>query len=157
MTSLTRNPTNLRQNCWIGRTLSSRPVVTQTNIAQRYPKVLKNFIGRCKTPPEPPVLKRYHEFFPHHSRRNSSPHQNLFRITQIYIEMNLFQRYLSLWFFCCIISGIALGHELPLKFELLSRIELAKVNLPSAALIWLMVTLMLLKIDFTALTGVGNH
>ena len=71
--------------------------------------------------------------------------------------MNLFERYLSLWVFCCIISGIALGHEFPQQIELLSRIELAKVNLPVAALIWLMIIPMLLKIDFTALRGIRNH
>ncbi len=35
--------------------------------------------------------------------------------------------------------------------------EIAKVNLPVAVLIWLMIIPMLLKIDFAALAGVKQH
>jgi ACR3 family arsenite transporter len=71
--------------------------------------------------------------------------------------MGLFERYLTLWVFLCIVVGIALGHWLPAPFQYLGQLEIAKVNLPVAVLIWLMVIPMLLKIDFGALAEVGQH
>ena len=57
----------------------------------------------------------------------------------------------------CIVVGIALGHFLPGEFHAIGAMEIAKVNLPVAVLIWLMVIPMLLKIDFAALGEVGRH
>ena len=71
--------------------------------------------------------------------------------------MSTFERYLTLWVALCIVVGIALGHVLPGAFQAISAAEIAKVNLPVAALIWLMVIPMLLKIDFAALGEVGRH
>lgn len=71
--------------------------------------------------------------------------------------MGAFERYLSLWVFLCIIAGIALGHFLPVTFQLIGGMEIARVNLPVALLIWLMIIPMLLKIDFTALHHVKEH
>ncbi len=71
--------------------------------------------------------------------------------------MNNFERYLSLWVLLCIVVGIALGHWFPAPFQALAAAELARVNLPVAALIWLMIVPMLLKIDFAALGQVGQH
>ncbi len=71
--------------------------------------------------------------------------------------MGLFARYLSLWVFLCIIAGIALGHFLPMLFQSLGEMEIAKVNIPVAILIWLMIIPMLLKVDFSALHRVREH
>ncbi|SES65887.1 ACR3 family arsenite efflux transporter [Oceanicella actignis] len=71
--------------------------------------------------------------------------------------MSIFERYLSLWVALCIVAGIALGRAFPGVFELIGAMEVAKVNLPVAVLIWLMIIPMLLKIDFAALRGVGRH
>ncbi|MCJ8144024.1 ACR3 family arsenite efflux transporter [Ancylobacter sp. A5.8] len=71
--------------------------------------------------------------------------------------MNSFERYLTLWVALCIVVGIALGHVLPGAFQAIGAIEVAKVNLPVAVLIWLMVIPMLLRIDFAALGEVGRH
>jgi ACR3 family arsenite transporter len=71
--------------------------------------------------------------------------------------MNLFERYLSIWVFMCIIAGITLGHWLPGVFQSLGALELANVNLPVAVLVWLMILPMLLKIDFRALHEVRKH
>ena len=71
--------------------------------------------------------------------------------------MNLFERYLTVWVFLCILVGIALGHMFPGVFQLIGAAEVAKVNLPVAVLIWLMVIPMLLKIDFRALRQVKDH
>jgi ACR3 family arsenite transporter len=71
--------------------------------------------------------------------------------------MNLFERYLSIWVFLCIVVGIALGHWFPGVFQSLGALEVAKVNLPVAVLVWLMILPMLLKIDFHALHEVRKH
>ncbi|MGB8277282.1 MAG: arsenical-resistance protein, partial [Methylovirgula sp.] len=50
--------------------------------------------------------------------------------------MSLFERYLTLWVALCIVAGIALGHVVPGVFHAIGAAEVAKVNLPVAALIW---------------------
>ena len=71
--------------------------------------------------------------------------------------MSTFERYLTLWVGLCIIAGIALGHFFPALFHLIGSAEIAKVNLPVAVLIWLMIIPMLVKIDFAALAQVKEH
>ncbi len=71
--------------------------------------------------------------------------------------MSTCERYLTLSVALCIVAGIALGHVMPGAFQAIGAAEIAKVNLPVAALIWLMVIPMLLKIDFAALGEVGRH
>ena len=71
--------------------------------------------------------------------------------------MNLFERYLTLWVALCIVAGITLGHLLPGVFQTIGAAEVAKVNLPVAVMIWLMITPMLVKIDFAALSRVTEH
>ena len=71
--------------------------------------------------------------------------------------MSVFERYLTLWVALCIIIGIALGHLFPAAFQMVGAAEVAKVNIPVAILIWLMIIPMLLKIDFSAMRQVGQH
>ncbi len=71
--------------------------------------------------------------------------------------MSIFERYLTLWVFVCIVVGIALGHVAPGVFQTIGAAEIAKVNLPVAVLVWLMIIPMLLKIDFAALSRVRDH
>lgn len=71
--------------------------------------------------------------------------------------MSTFERYLTLWVALCMIAGVALGFAMPEVFHFIGAAEIAKVNLPVAVLIWLMVIPMLLKIDFAALGQVGRH
>lgn len=71
--------------------------------------------------------------------------------------MSVFERYLTFWVFLCIIVGIALGHMMPAAFHAIGAAEIAKVNIPVAVLIWLMVIPMLLKIDFGSLSKVGRY
>jgi len=72
-------------------------------------------------------------------------------------RMGLFERYLTLWVALCIVVGTGLGHFMPNAFAALGGMEVAKVNLPVAALIWLMIIPMLLKVDFGAMREVGRH
>ena len=71
--------------------------------------------------------------------------------------MSTFERYLSLWVGLCIVLGIALGHFFPGVFQAIGAAEIARVNLPVAVLIWLMIIPMLVKIDFAALSEVKEH
>jgi ACR3 family arsenite transporter len=72
-------------------------------------------------------------------------------------DMGVFERYLTLWVALCIVAGIVLGQLFPATFRWLGRIELARINLPVAFLIWLMIIPMLLKIDLAALKGVTRY
>jgi ACR3 family arsenite transporter len=71
--------------------------------------------------------------------------------------MSTFERFLTLWVALCIVAGVALGHFLPHVFHIIGSAEIAKVNLPVAVLIWLMIIPMLVKIDFGALGRVKEH
>jgi ACR3 family arsenite transporter len=71
--------------------------------------------------------------------------------------MSTFERYLTLWVALCIVVGIALGTLMPGVFHAIGSAEIAKVNLPVAALVWLMIIPMLIKIDFAALGTVREH
>jgi ACR3 family arsenite transporter len=71
--------------------------------------------------------------------------------------LGTFERFLTLWVFLCIATGISLGHLFPSAFQAIGRMEIARVNLPVAGLIWLMIIPMLLKVDFGALHEVRRH
>ena len=71
--------------------------------------------------------------------------------------MSRFERYLTLWVAACIVVGVGLGHLLPGLFHAIGAVEVARVNLPVAGLVWLMIIPMLMKIDPAALAGVRQH
>ena len=71
--------------------------------------------------------------------------------------MSIFERYLTVWVFLCIVTGIALGQMLPGVFQAIGRLEVAQVNLPVGLLIWVMIIPMLVKVDFGALHEVRRH
>ncbi len=71
--------------------------------------------------------------------------------------MNIFERYLTLWVFLCIVIGVVLGQAIPAPFHYLGNLEVARVNLPVGFLIWVMIVPMLLRIDFNALHEVKRH
>ena len=71
--------------------------------------------------------------------------------------MSIFERYLTVWVALCIILGTWLGHAFPAQFHALADLEIARVNLPVAVLVWLMIIPMLTRIDFGALHQVREH
>jgi ACR3 family arsenite transporter len=71
--------------------------------------------------------------------------------------MSRFERFLTLWVALCIVVGIGLGQLFPAVFHAIGAAEIAKVNLPVAGLIWLMIIPMLMKVDFGAMRQVGHH
>lgn len=72
-------------------------------------------------------------------------------------SLSVFERYLTIWVFLCILSGIALGRYLPGVFQAIGRLQVAQVNLPVGLLIWVMIIPMLVKVDFRALHEVRQH
>ncbi len=52
-------------------------------------------------------------------------------------NMGFFERYLTAWVFLCIVAGIALGHFFNDAFQVIGALEVARVNLPVAVLVWL--------------------
>ena len=72
-------------------------------------------------------------------------------------RMGRFERYLTWWVLSCIVVGTAMGYFMPDAFARIADMEIAKVNLPVAVLIWLMIIPMLLKIDYGAMREVGQH
>ncbi len=71
--------------------------------------------------------------------------------------MNLFERYLTVWVFLCIVVGVALGQMFPQLFHFIGTLEVARVNLPVGLLIWVMIIPMLVRVDFGALGEVRKH
>lgn len=71
--------------------------------------------------------------------------------------MSVFERYLTVWVFLCILAGIALGQFFPQVFQAIGSMEIAQVNLPVGLLIWVMIIPMLVKVDFGALHEVRKH
>ena len=71
--------------------------------------------------------------------------------------MSVFERFLTVWVFLCIVAGIAAGQMAPAAFQAIGRLEIARVNLPVGLLIWVMIIPMLVKVDFGALHRVKEH
>ena len=74
-----------------------------------------------------------------------------------FAPMTVFERYLTVWVFLCIILGIALGQFFPGLFQAVGAMEVAQVNLPVGLLIWVMIIPMLVKVDFGALHDLRHH
>lgn len=71
-------------------------------------------------------------------------------------SIGLFDKYLTIWVALCIVVGIVIGHFAGNSISLISNIEIAKVNIPVAILIWLMIYPMMLQVDFTSVKQVGK-
>lgn len=71
--------------------------------------------------------------------------------------LGIFGRYLSLWVGLCIIAGIVLGNVFPPLFEIVAKLEYAKVNFVIAVLIWVMIYPMMTQVDFSSLKNLGRR
>jgi len=74
-------------------------------------------------------------------------------------RLAVFERYLTLWVFLCMMVGVGLGKAAPALVASLSRIEFghgSQVNVPIGILLWLMIYPMMLKVDFGAIGGVAR-
>ena len=71
--------------------------------------------------------------------------------------MSVFERYLTVWVFLCIVAGVALGQFFTGVFQAVGALSIAQVNLPVGILIWVMIIPMLVKVDFGALAQIRRH
>ncbi|WP_372947861.1 ACR3 family arsenite efflux transporter [Mariniphaga sp.] len=71
-------------------------------------------------------------------------------------SIGFFEKYLTIWVALGILAGIGLGYLLGDSIEIISSLEFARVNIPVAVLIWLMIYPMMLQIDFTSIKQVGK-
>lgn len=72
-------------------------------------------------------------------------------------SISVFQRYLTVWVILCMVAGILIGKFLPQIPDFLNRFEYAKVSIPMAILIWLMIYPMMMKVDFKSIKNVGKN
>lgn len=71
--------------------------------------------------------------------------------------INFFQRYLTVWVFLCMIVGVLLGHFAPALPAFSNKFEYARISIPMAVLIWVMIYPMMLKVDFRSIQNVGKN
>ena len=74
-------------------------------------------------------------------------------------RLAFFERYLSLWVALAMVVGVLAGRMLPRAVALVRGLEFGRgsqINVPIAALIWLMITPMMMKVDFSSIRNVGR-
>lgn len=72
-------------------------------------------------------------------------------------DISFFQKYLTIWVALCMIAGVAIGKYLPGIPDFLGQFEYAKVSIPTAILIWVMIYPMMMKVDFESVKYVGKN
>lgn len=72
-------------------------------------------------------------------------------------SLNLFNKYLSIWIFLSIVTGILLGKNFSSIFELISQLQYAGVNVVIAVLIWVMIYPMMINIDFSKIKNIHKN
>ena len=70
--------------------------------------------------------------------------------------ISFFEKNLTYWVALCMALGVLIGRYLPSIPEFLGRFEYAKVSIPIAGLIWLMIYPMMMKVDFASIKNVGK-
>ena len=71
--------------------------------------------------------------------------------------ISFFDKYLTVWVALGILAGILIGHLAGDSIEIISSLEIARVNIPVAILIWLMIYPMMLQIDFSSIRNIGKR
>ncbi len=71
--------------------------------------------------------------------------------------IGLFEKYLTVWVALGILAGILIGHIAGDSIEIISSLEIARVNIPVAILIWLMIYPMMLQIDFSSIRNIRKR
>jgi ACR3 family arsenite transporter len=72
-------------------------------------------------------------------------------------QIGFFEKYLTLWVALCIATGIGIGFLAGDSIQALSNMEIYKVNIPVAILIWLMIYPMMLQVNFSSIKDVGKR
>ncbi|MGL4483924.1 MAG: ACR3 family arsenite efflux transporter [Anaerovoracaceae bacterium] len=71
--------------------------------------------------------------------------------------ISFFEKYLTVWVIICMLVGVLIGKFLPAVPAALGKLEYAKVSIPIAILIWLMIYPMMMKVDFQSIKNVGKN
>lgn len=71
--------------------------------------------------------------------------------------ISVFQKYLSVWVMLCMAAGVLIGRFLPQIPAFLNQFEYARVSIPMAILIWVMIYPMMMKVDFRSIKNVGKN
>ncbi len=71
--------------------------------------------------------------------------------------ISFFQKYLTVWVIICMGIGILIGNFIPSVPEFLNKFEYAKVSIPVAILIWIMIYPMMMKVDFQSIKNVKKN
>lgn len=71
-------------------------------------------------------------------------------------SLGLWEKYLTLWVFLCILAGIVLGRLLPGLSTILSTLEIANVSLPIAICLFWMIYPIMVQIDFRRVVVAGR-
>lgn len=72
-------------------------------------------------------------------------------------KLGTFQKYLSIWVALCMVAGVVLGRLFPGVIQVLNRMTVYNISLPTAVLIWLMIYPMMLQIDFGSIKRVSRN
>ena len=72
-------------------------------------------------------------------------------------SISIFQKYLTVWVVICMAIGVLIGQFLPQIPDFLGQFEYARVSVPMAILIWLMIYPMMMKVDFRSIKNVGKN
>jgi ACR3 family arsenite transporter len=70
-----------------------------------------------------------------------------------------FERFLSVWVALCMLAGVLFGTFVPAAVQWLRGFDFgqgSQINVPIAILIWLMITPMMMRVDFGAIRNVGR-
>lgn len=71
--------------------------------------------------------------------------------------ISVFQKYLTVWVILCMVVGVLIGRFLPQIPAVLNQFEYARVSIPMAILIWVMIYPMMMKVDFCSIKNVGKN
>lgn len=72
-------------------------------------------------------------------------------------QIGFFEKYLTIWVALCIGAGIVIGNFAGESVAVLSKMEVFRVNIPVAILVWMMIYPMMLQVDFSSLKNVGKR
>jgi len=73
------------------------------------------------------------------------------------LQIGFFDKYLTVWVALCMVAGVLIGRFLPGIPAFLGKFEYARVSIPIAVLIWVMIWPMMMKVDFTSIKNVGKN
>jgi len=71
--------------------------------------------------------------------------------------IGFFQKYLTIWVAICMALGVLIGKFIPSIPSFFGRFEYAKISIPVAILIWVMIYPMMMKVDFQSIMNVGKN